>query len=243
MGQNSGIEWTNATWNPLVGCTQYSDGCKNCYAKPIAERFRQQGVKGYENGFKLTLRPDRLDIPLHWKKPKLIFVDSMCDLFHDDVPLEYIQKVFEVMKRADWHVYQILTKRSERMRELAPRLEWLPHIWAGVTIESDKYRGRIDDLRAVPAKHRWISLEPLLSPIDRLDLTGVEWVIAGGESGPNARPMELDWVRGIRDWTLPQGAAFWFKQTSEFYGKTPPMLDGKYYKEFPNFENGEPSLF
>ena len=171
----SNLEWTDATWNPLVGCSKYSDGCKNCYAMPIAERLCEQGIKGYENGFKLTLRPERLEVPIHWKKPRLIFVDSMCDLFHDDVPLEYIQCVFAVMKKADWHVYTILTKRSERMRELASRLEWLHHIVTGVTIESDKYRSRLDDLKAVPAHMRYLSLEPLLSPIPWPDLTGIDW--------------------------------------------------------------------
>lgn len=240
----SNIEWTNATWNPLVGCTKYSDGCVNCYAERIARMHQEQGVRGYENGFNLTLRPERLDIPLHWKKPRLIFVDSMCDLFHKDVPLEYIKRVFAIMKQADWHHYQILTKRAERMAELAPSLEWLPRIWAGATIESDKYRHRIDDLRQVPAKHKWLSLEPLLSPIPQLDLTGIDWVIAGGESGPNARPMEMEWVREIEKWTHEQGKAFWFKQTSEHGSSNDaPILDGKYYKEFPKFESGQPSLF
>jgi protein gp37 len=246
MAVNSNIEWTDATWNPLAGCSKYSDGCKNCYAMPIAERLRDQGVKGYENGFKLTLRPERLDMPLHWKKPRLIFVDSMCDLFHDDVPLEYIQKVFAVMKRANWHIYTILTKRSQRMRGLAPYLEWLPHIVAGVTIESDKYRSRLDDLKTVPAQMRYLSLEPLLGRIEKLDLTGIDWVIVGGESGTNARPMDEDWVREIRDWVLAQGKSFWFKQFSE-YGRPgavpPPILDGVEYKNFPKFKRGDLSLF
>ena len=248
MGQTSGIEWTHATWNPLVGCTKYSDGCKNCYAMPIAERFQRMGVKGYENGFNLTLRPERLDKPFYWKKPQLVFVDSMCDLFHDDVPLEYIERVFTAMKKADWHQYQILTKRSERLRELAPHLDWMPHVWAGVTIESDRYRNRIDDLHTVSTKNKWLSLEPLLTPIPRLELKDVAWVIVGGESGRNARPMELDWVREIHDWTHEQGKAFWFKQNSD-YGlrfkekAPPPMLDGKLYKEFPKFEGGEMGLF
>jgi protein gp37 len=213
---------------------------------PIAERLCEQGIKGYENGFKLTLRPERLEVPIHWKKPRLIFVDSMCDLFHDDVPLEYVQRVFAVMKKADWHVYTILTKRSERMRELASRLEWLPHIVAGVTIESDKYRSRLDDLKAVPAHMRYLSLEPLLSPIPWLDLTGINWVIVGGESGRNARLMDMDWVREICDWTLAQGKAFWFKQYSEYgcYGAVPPpVLDGYEYKQFPEFKRGNLSLF
>jgi len=213
---------------------------------PIAERLREQGIAGYENGFKLTLRPEKLGIPLHWKKPRLIFVDSMCDLFHDDVPLEYAQKVFAVMKRADWHVYTILTKRARRMRELSPHLEWLPHIVAGATIESDKYIDRLEDLKMVPAQMRYLSLEPLLSPIPRLDLTGIDWVIVGGESGPFARPMNTDWVREIRDWTLAQGKAFWFKQYSEHDCRgavPPPVLDGKEYKQFPEFKPGNLSLF
>jgi protein gp37 len=246
MSEHSDLEWTDATWNPLVGCTKYSDGCKNCYAAPIAQRLREQGVAGYENGFKLTLRPERLEIPLHWRRPRLIFVDSMCDLFHDDLPLEYIQRVFATMKQADWHIYTILTKRSARMRELAPQLEWFPHIVAGVTIESYKYRQRLDDLKAVPAKMRYLSLEPLLGRIKRLDLTGIDWVIVGGESGSNARPMDTDWVREIRDWTLEQGKAFWFKQYSEHgcHGAVPPpVLDGKIYKQFPEFQRGNLSLF
>ena len=246
MAQNSNLEWTYATWNPLVGCTKYSDGCKNCYAMPIAERLCEQGIKGYENGFKLTLRPERLELPLHWKKPRLIFVDSMCDLFHDDVPLEYIQKVFAIMKQANWHIYTILTKRSKRLRELAAYLEWQPNIVMGVTIESDKYRDRLDDLKAVPAYMRYLSLEPLLGQIERLDLTEIDWVIIGGESGPNARPMNTDWVREIRDWTLEQGKAFWFKQYSEHgcLGNVPePILDGEKYKQFPEFKSGTPSLF
>ncbi|MDR0319217.1 MAG: phage Gp37/Gp68 family protein [Rickettsiales bacterium] len=246
MAMNSNLEWTDATWNPLVGCSKYSDGCKNCYATPIAERLREQGIAGYKNGFKLTLRPERLEIPLHWKKPRLVFVDSMCDLFHDDVPLEYIRKVFAIMKRADWHTYTLLTKRSERMRELAPQLEWLPNIVAGITIESNKYRDRLEDLRAVPAHMRYLSLEPLLDKIEPLDLTGIDWVIVGGESGSNARPMDIDWVREIRDWTLAQGKAFWFKQYSEHgcYGAVPPpILDKMEYKQFPEFKRGNLSLF
>jgi protein gp37 len=213
---------------------------------PIAERLREQGISGYENGFKLTLRPERLELPLHWKKPRLVFVDSMCDLFHDDVPLEYIQKVFAVMKQADWHIYTILTKRSARLRELAPLLEWQPHIVMGVTIESDKYRDRLDDLKTVPAHIKYLSLEPLLGRIERLDLTGIDWVIAGGESGSSARQMDTDWVREIRDWTLEQKKAFWFKQYSEHgcYGNVPePILDGKKYKQFPEFKRGNLSLF
>lgn len=246
MAIKSNIEWTQSTWNPLVGCTQCSDGCKNCYAKPIAERLQRDGVKGYENGFKLTLLPERLDIPLHWRKPRLIFVDSMCDLFHEDVPLEYIQKVFVIMKQANWHNYTILTKRSQRLRELAPYLDWQPNITMGVTIESDKYRYRLNDLKSVPAKTKYLSLEPLIGKIERLDLFDIDWVIVGGESGFNARQMDTNWVREICDWTKEQGKAFWFKQYSEYKcykNATPPILDGKEWKEFPKFKGGIASLF
>lgn len=239
MAQKSDIEWTQATWNPVVGCTKHSDGCKNCYAEPIALQLQKQGVKGYENGFKLTLRPNRLDIPLSWKKPRLIFVDSMCDLFHDDVPLDYIKQVFDIMHKADWHIYQILTKRAERMAELSKELNWVNHIMPGVTIESNKYRHRLDYLKAINAPLKWLSLEPLIAPIEKLDLKGISWVIAGGESGRNARPMNIDWIRNIRDWAKEQNVAFWFKQNSEHgcYGNVPlPILDEKTYKEFPVFK-------
>jgi len=244
MASNSKLDWTDATWNPIVGCSKYSDGCLNCYAERFALRLQEQGTKGYENGFKLRLLPGRLNDPLKWAKPRLVFVGSMCDIFHDDVPLEYIRRVFDIMKRADWHSYLVLTKRSARMRELAPCLELLPNIVAGVTIESDKYLNRLDDLKSVPAEMKFLSLEPLLSRIPRLDLTDIDWVITCGESGQNARPMNTDWVREIRDWTLEQGKAFWFKQYSEHNGTMPPpILDGKEYKQFPEFKRGGLSLF
>jgi len=238
MSHVSGIEWTNSSWNPLVGCTKYSDGCKNCYAERIALRMQEQGMRGYENGFRMTLRPERLEIPLSWKKPRWIFVDSMCDLFHEDVPLEYIKRVFDVMHRANWHNYQVLTKRAERMLELSRHLDWAPHIWPGVTIESEKYVGRLEVLRQVKAEHKWLSLEPLLGRIPRLDLRSIDWVISCGESGPRARPMDTQWMREIRDWTVEQGVAFYYKQASEHgcYGHAPePLLDGKYWREFPKF--------
>jgi protein gp37 len=239
MGYESGIEWTMATWNPLLGCTKYSDGCKNCYAERIALQFQRRGVRNYEDGFKLKLLPERLDMPLHWKKTKMIFVDSMCDLFHDGVPLEYIKRIFGVMKQADWHMFQILTKRSQRLLELAPHLEWHPNIMMGVTIESDKYRSRLDDLKQTAAKMKFLSIEPLIAPVEKLDLYGIDWVIVGGESGPDARPMSEAWVRDIRDWTIEQGKAFWYKQASEHGGtKRTAMLDEKYYKEFPKFKIG-----
>lgn len=237
MGYGSGIEWTMATWNPLLGCTKYSDGCENCYAERIALQFQRKGIRNYENGFNLKLLPERLELPLRWKKPKLIFVDSMCDLFHGEVPLEYIEKVFDVMNRADRHLFQILTKRSKRMVELAPRLRWNSNIMMGITIESGKYRDRLDDLRQVPAKMKFLSIEPLIGPVGNLDLDGIDWVIVGGESGPRARIMEEAWVRGIRDLCRASGVAFWFKQQSEYGGiKREAVLDGKYYKEFPSLK-------
>ena len=231
----------------MVGCTKYSDGCKNCYAMPIAERLRDQGIKGYENGFKPTALPDKLDIPLSWKKPRLIFVNSMGDLFHDDIPLDFIKKVFDTIRRADWHVFTVLTKRSERLRELGPQLDWPQNLMIGVTIESDKYRNRLDYLKAVPAHMKYIVLEPLIAPVKRLDLTGIDWVIAGGESGANARPMNIEWIRNVRDWTIEQNKPFWFKQYSQnTEGKINSegaILDGKIHKEFPEFKSGKPSLF
>jgi protein gp37 len=249
MGSKSNIEWTGATWNPLIGCTKYSAGCQNCYAERIALMLQRQGKADYKNGFALNLLPDRLDIPLHWKKPRVIFVDSMSDLFHKDVPIEFIQRVFDIMRRADWHMYQVLTKRSNRMRELTESgaIVWPDHVWPGVTIESDEYRYRLDDLHAIKARHKWLSLEPLIAPVHKLDLTGIDWVITCGESGRGARPMNIDWVREIRDWTHEQGKAFFFKKYSEFEFKDaatkPALLDGNLYKEWPEIKNGIPSLF
>src|SRR3972149_3424505 len=185
MSLNSDIEWTEATWNPVTGCTQVSPGCAHCYAKTFAERFR--GVPGhpYERGFDLQLRPERLDQPLGWLQPRLIFVNSMSDLFHEDVPLRFIESVFDVMRKANWHTFQILTKRSPRMLEVAPRLRWPDNVWMGVSVENQRWTSRVDDLRKVPAKVRFLSCEPLLGPL-KLDLHGIHWVIVGGESGPRA---------------------------------------------------------
>ena len=209
--QRSQIEWTEATWNPVTGCTQVSPGCANCYAMRFAERFR--GVPGhpYERGFDLQLRPDRLDQPLRWRKPRTIFVNSMSDLFHPDVPDDYIQQVFEVMQEASQHRFQVLTKRSERLAELSPTLPWPENIWMGVSVENQRWTSRIDDLRQTGAKIKFLSCEPLLGPLD-LDLDGIDWVIAGGESGPGARPMNGDWVRGVRDQCGETETAFFFKQ-------------------------------
>lgn len=209
--QRSKIEWTESTWNPVTGCTQISPGCAHCYAKTFAERFR--GVEGhpYEQGFDLLIRPERLEQPLRWRKPRTIFVNSMSDLFHPDVSDIYIREVFEVMRSADWHRFQVLTKRSERLVELAPSLTWPGNVWMGVSVENQRFTPRIDDLRRVPAAVRFLSCEPLLGDLE-LDLHGIHWVIAGGESGPGARPMRPAWVSSIRDQCVESNVPFFFKQ-------------------------------
>jgi protein gp37 len=190
MATNSHIEWTDCTWNPVTGCTKVSPGCKHCYAERLAKRLKAMGQANYRNAFKLTLQPQMLELPLHWKSPKRIFVNSMSDLFHKDVPVDYIRKVFEIMGRAHWHQYQILTKRSERVLQLSNELNWAPQIWMGVSVESEKYSYRIDDLRKIAAQVKFLSLEPLLGPLGKLNLQGIDWAIVGGESGPGARPLE-----------------------------------------------------
>ncbi len=211
MAERSQIEWTQATWNPVTGCTKVSPGCAHCYAETFAERFR--GVLGhpYENGFDLQLRPERLEHPLLWRQPRLIFVNSMSDLFHEDIPEDYVLAVFRVMERADWHTFQVLTKRSRRMVELAARLPWPPNVWMGVSVENQRWTTRIDDLRRVPADVRFLSCEPLLGPL-QLDLDGIDWVIVGGESGAGARPMKPEWATEIREQCVEAGVSFFFKQ-------------------------------
>ena len=212
MAQGSGIEWTESTWNPVTGCTKISPGCKYCYAERMAERLQAMGQPNYANGFQLTLQPHMLELPLKWKKPQTIFVNSMSDLFHEDVPLAYIQQVFEVMSRADWHRFQILTKRAERLEELSSTLHWTPNIWMGVSIENDPHRRRIDHLRRTGAHIKFLSLEPLLGPLPDLDLTSIDWVIVGGESGPKARHMHPAWVIDLRDQCRRGKVPFFFKQ-------------------------------
>jgi protein gp37 len=211
MSANSRIEWTEATWNPVTGCTKVSPGCAHCYAETFAERFR--GVPGhpYERGFDLTLRPERLEQPLLWRRPKVIFVNSMSDLFHEDIPLEYIQKVFSTMEEAAWHQFQVLTKRSGRLLELAPSLPWPKNVWMGVSVENQRWTKRVNDLRRTPAVVKFLSCEPLLGPL-KLDLRDIGWVIVGGESGHGARPMNVEWARSIRDQCQEQGVPFFFKQ-------------------------------
>ena len=234
MADNSQIEWTDATWNPVRGCTKVSPGCKHCYAETFAERFR--GVPGhpFEQGFDLKLIPTALDLPLKWKSGRLVFVNSMSDLFHEDIPVSYIKKVFAVMKEAEQHRFQVLTKRSKRLLELAPKLDFARNIWMGVSVESERFVERVRDLQKVPAKTRFLSVEPLLAPINFLPLRGIHWVIVGGESGAGARPMKPEWVRDIRDRCRKMKVPFFFKQWGGFQkSKNGRTLDGRTWDEMP----------
>ncbi len=234
MAGNSHIEWTDATWNPVTGCSKVSPGCKHCYAERMAKRLQAMGQPNYANGFEVTLQPHMLELPLEWKRPRRVFVNSMSDLFHKDVPLSFIKKVFGVMRRADWHQYQLLTKRSERLLEVSPLLTWEPHIWIGVSVENDDYTSRIDDLRKTGADVKFLSLEPLLGPLRKLNLRGMDWVIVGGESGPGARPMNPDWVREIRDQCVRANVPFFFKQWGgPFKKRTGRVLDGRTWDQMP----------
>jgi len=215
MATGTGIEWTEATWNPLTGCTKLSPGCKHCYAETLSRRLERMGQANYANGFKLTLQPHMLRVPLGWKKPKRIFVNSMSDLFHKDVPEDYIRQVFDVMVEAHWHQFQVLTKRAERLEELSPQLPWPANVWQGVSVENEDYTYRIDHLRRTGATVKFLSVEPLLGPIRDMDLTGIDWVIVGGESGPGSRPMEIDWVLDIHRACREAGVPMFFKQTGE----------------------------
>ena len=234
MAQNSSIEWTEATWNPVTGCSKVSPGCKNCYAERMAKRLAAMGQERYRNGFDLTLQLDIVGLPLKWLDPRIIFVNSMSDLFHEEVPESFIAEVFETMARAYWHTFQILTKRSDRLTALASRLPWPKNIWIGVSVESPQYTFRITDLRGVPAAVRFLSVEPLLAPIPRLPLNGIDWVIVGGESGPGSRPMQADWVRQIRNRCLVQEVPFFFKQWGGTRKhRTGRRLDGRMWNEMP----------
>lgn len=234
MATNTHIEWTDATWNPVTGCTKISPGCKHCYAERLSKRLKAMGQSNYRNGFELTLQPQMLELPLHWKAPKRIFVNSMSDLFHKDVPTEYIKRVFGVMNRAHWHQYQVLTKRSDRVLELSKVLHWVPQIWMGVSVETEKYKVRIDDLRKTGAQVKFLSLEPLLGSLGKLNLRGIDWAIVGGESGPGARPVDSQWVMDIRDQCVKAGVAFFFKQWGGVQKKkTGRTLEGRTWDEMP----------
>lgn len=243
MANNSGIEWTEATWNPTTGCDRVSPGCDNCYALALAKRLKAMGSEKYQvdgdprtsgPGFKLSVHPDTLNLPKTWKHPRVVFVNSMSDLFHPEVPVDFINNVFGVMRDTPQHTYQILTKRSQRLRILAPALDWPSNVWMGVSIENEKYRFRLSHLRTVPAAIRFLSLEPLLGPLPKLNLSGIHWVITGGESGPNARRVELGWIADIRDQCRAAGVPFFFKQWG---GRTPKAggreLEGRTYDEMP----------
>jgi protein gp37 len=239
MATTTAIEWTDATWNPVTGCTKISPGCDHCYAERFAERFRGTRGHPFENGFDLTLRPERLDQPLRWRTPRMIFVNSMSDLFHKDVPREFIERVCDTMERAHWHTFQVLTKRSSLMRDfLRQRYGATPgprHMWFGVSVEDGGRKSRIRHLQETPAGVRFLSIEPLIGSVGKLDLTGIDWVIAGGESGPGARPMMLDWAREVRDQCRENGVAFFFKQWGGLRPKSGGReLDGRDWSQFPD---------
>ncbi|MDX2710105.1 phage Gp37/Gp68 family protein [Streptomyces sp. PA03-6a] len=243
MSDRSTIEWTEATWNPTTGCDRVSAGCDNCYALALAKRLKAMGAEKYQNdgdprtsgpGFDVTIHPDALHIPYGWKSPRTVFVNSMSDLFHARVPLDFVRQVFQVMADTPQHTYQVLTKRARRLRQVAPKLDWPDNVWMGVSVESEAELARVDDLRLVPAAVRFLSCEPLLGPLDGLDLEGIDWVIAGGESGPRHRPLDEAWVTGIRDACQKAQVAFFFKQWG---GRTPKAggrkLAGRTWDEMP----------
>jgi protein gp37 len=234
LAAKSGIEWTESTWNPVTGCDKVSPGCKNCYAERMARRLQAMGSRNYREGFDVKLHPHVLKAPLSWKKPQMIFVNSMSDLFHDDVPLEYIQQVFAVIGETPRHHFQILTKRAERLEKLSDLLPWYDNIWMGVSIENEEYLYRKDHLVKTGATTKFLSLEPLLGPLSGLDLSGIDWVIVGGESGPRARPMKEDWVTEIRERCLSANVPFFFKQWGGFNKKkNGRLLDGRTWDGMP----------
>lgn len=234
MSAKSPIEWTESTWNPVTGCDKISAGCKNCYAEQLSRRLKAMGQKNYVNGFKLTLQPHMLELPLKWKKPQMIFVNSMSDLFHKDVPVDYIRQVFDVMNRAHWHRFQVLTKRAERVAELSDSLDWSDNIWMGVSVENKNFVHRIDRLRETKARIKFLSLEPLLSPLKNLNLTNIDWVIVGGESGFKARPIKEDWVIDIKNQCDQAKTAFFFKQWGgKNKKKAGRLLEGQTYSAMP----------
>ena len=243
MADRSTIEWTDATWNPTTGCDRTSPGCDHCYALTLSKRLKAMGLAKYQrdgspktsgSGFGLMLHPNTLSIPLTWRSPRRVFVNSMSDLFHDDVPLEFIAQVFDVMAQTSQHSYQLLTKRSRRLAKVAKALDWPSNLWMGVSIEDDRYSFRVRDLKNVPAAIRFVSAEPLIGPLASLDLDGLDWVIAGGESGPDHRPVSPEWIRDLRDRCQRKGVAFFFKQWG---GNTPKangrLLDGRTWDEMP----------
>lgn len=242
MGTLSNIEWTEMTWNPVTGCYKISQGCKHCYAERMAARLKAMGSPRYEQGFLPTLHWDLVDQPRRWRKPRTVFVNSMSDLFQNDVPVEFIQAVFRTMVETPQHTYQVLTKRSDRLRELAPCLPWPDNVWMGVSVEDDRVMQRVCDLQAAPAKVRFLSCEPLIGPLHQLPLQGIHWVIVGGESGRGARPMEAAWVEDIRAQTLHAGAAFFFKQWGGVQKHTTGrLLYGRTWDDMPSRQRVVPT--
>lgn len=237
----SSIEWTEATWNPLTGCDKISPGCKFCYADRMAKRLQAMRVKNYSNGFKLTLHPHVLELPLKWKKPQIVFVNSMSDMFHEDVPLEFIQQCFEVMRDAHWHQFQVLTKRADRLQEISDQINWPSNVWMGVSVENEDYMWRIDCLRTTGAAVKFLSIEPLLGPIPNLIVEGIDWVIVGGESGPGCRTIKKEWVIDIRNRCLDLSVPFFFKQWGGTNKKKAGReLEGRTWDQMPNYN---PTLF
>lgn len=240
MSANSKIEWTESSWNPVTGCEKISEGCRNCYAERMSRRLKAMGSPNYCNGFELTLHPEILQLPLKWKKPRMIFVNSMSDLFHKEVPFQFILDVFRVMNLAQNHIFQVLTKRSERLLELSPYLPWSENIWMGVTIENNDYLFRLDHLKRSDSAVKFLSLEPLLGPIEQTDFTGIDWIIAGGESGPGSRAIDPQWVREIRNYCIDTNIPFFFKQWGGFNKKkSGRVLDGKIWEEMPELSFSE----
>jgi protein gp37 len=234
MATRSSIEWTEMTWNPVTGCTKISQGCKHCYAERMAKRLEAMGAERYRNGFRVTLHPDALDVPRRWRQPRVVFVNSMSDLFHEDVPPAYIRRVFATMRDCPRHTFQVLTKRSDRLAQLALALPWPKNLWMGVSVEDARVLHRIGDLQRVPAAVRFLSLEPLIGPLESLPLDGIHWVIVGGESGPRARPMRRDWVNSIHRQCRAAGVPFFFKQWGGIRkDRTGRELNGRTYDEMP----------
>lgn len=234
MSFNSAIEWTESTWNPMTGCTKVSLGCKNCYAERMAKRLQAMGQPNYQSGFQLTIHPHMLNLPLTWKKPQMIFVNSMSDIFHEDAPEDFIKKIFSVMAEAHWHIFQVLTKRSDRLLEFADDLKWQSNLWMGVTVETSEYVYRIEDLRQSPAKVKFLSFEPLLGPLKEINFDGIKWVIVGGESGPKARVMRKEWVIDIKDQCERANIPFFFKQWGGTNKKkSGRLLEGRTWNEMP----------
>ncbi len=244
MASGTSIEWTESTWNPVTGCTKLSPGCKHCYAERMAKRLKAMGQVNYANGFKVAVHERALELPLTWRKPQTIFVNSMSDLFHESVPVDFILRVFEVMRKANWHQYQVLTKRAERLEELNAIIPWAPHIWMGVSVESQDYAFRIDHLRRTHAQIKFVSFEPLLGPVDTLDLRDVHWAIVGGESGPGSRPMREEWVVVIREHCRRAKVPFFFKQWGGVNKKrNGRLLDGRTWDEMPSLPQNMNRLF